>query len=557
MPTVTCTSFGLDDESPFSSSARSRLRRRTAVSIVIAFAAAPFASAQFSPPQGVTLGVGVNPAALTGIVSGDLDGDGNGDILGVDNVSGGNIGVALGLPGGTYNAVPVLSGPLPASTNGTSLPTLGDFNLDGFLDVAVAGSVAGIPRAFVAAGSTTTPGTFTLPATSISLVQAGTATGLSVSDVTGDGRQDLLIAVIGPTRRVNTIPGNGPMTFGPLTSSTTATGPEDIDICVDPDNDGDKDLVICGFDSLTGQSVVEVMAGDGQGQFTTLAKVALPTPALPFDVHWIDCNQDHRYDIAVGCVGAAASPIFRLQNLGASPFFVSGAISAPFNTGTIPNALQRLDVNFDGVEDLAVFSKASSGTSVVQSGFEVLNLVNCDFVSSASIQGGTTDNSVINADQYSALTVNDQDGDGRQDVMIADQTGLVDRVLVYQNLGPADFTATPLKPLLGETTPFTFRLNAPTPLAGSTFAVLFSVAGTVPGIPLQGFIFPLNAPFLPIVLTGTLNSQGNGEITTPPVTFSTKPVGFSLQIASAAMVVSATQAGKIVYVSKPSIITVP
>src|SRR5258705_550868 len=83
------------------------------------------------------------------------------------------------------------------------------------------------------------------PALAIGLGTPGTVTGIRVSDVSGDGEQDIVCAVSGPIRRINTIPGAPGLTFGGMTSSSTSTGPEDVDICVDADHDGDKDLVVC------------------------------------------------------------------------------------------------------------------------------------------------------------------------------------------------------------------------------------------------------------------------------------------------------------------------
>jgi FG-GAP-like repeat len=522
------------------------------------FACAPTALSQFAPPVGVDLGVGVTPNVLTGIASGDIDGDGFGDVLGVDNSIAGNIGVARGQVGGAYTAA-ILSGPLPATTAGMALPALGDFNLDGFLDVAMTGDIGGIPQVFVAIANIANPGAFTMPATTISLVLGGSITGNRITDVNNDGEVDILATVIGPNRRINTIPGAAGPTFGPITSSSTSVGPEDIDICVDIGGDGDKDLVVCGQDPSSGLPFVELLLGDNTGAFNAITRVQLPPQFTPLDVTWFDCDQDKDYDIVVACQSTGpASAIFRLTNFGVSPFIGPASLSPAIAVSGFPTSILRFESNFDGVEDLSVVSLGSPGASVVQNSFEVLTVLGCVAQSIGSTSVGTINGLAIAQNKLGIHNIDDQDHDGREDMLVVDQSTATDRVLVFRNVGQTDFTATPVRPMLGEVTPFTFRLNAPGALTGSPFHVLFSINGTVPGLPLPGGLeLPLNPSFLPIMLSGTLGPGGIGILTTPPVAISTKPVGFSLQVACAAIVQSAVGSSKIVYASNPAVITMP
>lgn len=524
---------------------------------VALFATQAPAFAQFAPPVGVDLGVGVAPNVLTGIASGDIDGDGFSDVLGVDNAIAGNIGVARGLVGGVYSAA-ILSGPLPVTTGGMALPAFGDFDLDGFLDVAMSGDVGGIPRVFVAFANPANPGTYTMPPTTISLVLGGSVTAMRVTDVTNDGEQDILASVIGPNRRINTIPGAAGPTFGPLVSSTTSVGPEDIDICVDIGGDGDKDIVICGNDPATGAPFVELSLGNNSGVFTPINRVALPTNLSPIDVTWFDCDQDNDYDAIVACQGTVASAVVRITNIGVAPFFVQGAVSAPFPVSAFPTSILRFESNFDGVEDISLVSLASPSASTVQSSFEVLGILGCQPQSLGGQTVGTINSAAIAQNKLGIHAIQDQDFDGREDLLVVDQSTTTDRVLVYRNIANTDFTASPVRPVLGETTPFTFRLQAPPAFAGNPCFVLFSIEGTVPGTPIGGGLaLPLIAPFLPFLLPGTVGPGGNTTLTTPPIVISTKPVGFSLQIACAALVTTSTAPAKVVYVSHPAVITMP
>lgn len=538
-------------------------RIATRIAIAIVATASPTAFAQFNPPQNVNLGVGIAPNALTGIASGDINGDTFGDVLGVDNAIAGNIGVAMGLAGGTYAAIPVVSGPLPVTAGGMTLPVFGDFDLDGFLDVAMAGSVGGIPTVFVARANPASPGAYIMPALPLPLIGGpGTITGLRVTDVTADGDQDILASVIGPNRRINTIPGAGGLTFGPMTSSTTMTGPEDIDICVDVSNDNMKDVVVCGLDQGTSQAVVEVLRGDNLGHFTAplvAERIFLPPGQFPIDVTWIDCNQDKEYDILIACqgIGAANSNLFKVINSGSPPFFSNAGLQPPTPLPQFPSSVIRLEANFDGVEDVSALAFASVSGVTTTTSVAVFNSLNCALAAPSVSAGGTVNPSALNQDQFGLHAVHDQDFDGREDLIVGDQTGTQDRVLVYKNVGPTDFTLTPVRPLLGQTTPITFRLQAPAALQGSPFIILFTANGTQPGVDVGPFHFPLNPLLLPITLPGTLGSGGLGIVTTPPITFDKKPVGFSAQIACAAIVTTAVQPIKVMYISKPAVITVP
>jgi hypothetical protein len=510
---------------------------------------------QFAPPLNVDLGVGIAPDDLTGIASGDLDGDGFGDVLGVDDRVAGNVGVARGQAGLTFT-LPILSGPLPPTSNGTFLPVLGDFDLDGILDVALAADVAGNPTVLVLGGSNANPGAFNLPGLGIQAgLGGGVISSLRVTDVNGDGEQDIICAVIGPNRRITTMPGAGGLTFGPLVSSSTAVGPADIDVCIDLDDDGDKDMVVCGL-LPGGVPAVEVLRGGNDGTFGGGLLSQLPPGCEPIDVHWIDCDQDRDYDLFVACTGANQG-LLRLLNSGPPSFFPSTVATSPLPVVNVPNSLLRLEVDFDGVEDLSVFSIVASPASVVPSNFQVFKVLACAVNSLGATQAGSIAQGALDKLSFSHHAATDADFDGRKDLVLSDQSGGVGRVQIHRNVGATNFTVSPIEPLLADVTPFTFRLEAPPALAGAPFVILFSAQGTVPGIPVQNQLLSLNGPFLPITITGNVGPGGLTTLITPPVAIPAKPTGFSLQLAAAALVAQPGTPGKIAFISKPAVITMP
>ncbi len=516
---------------------------------------APSARAQFAPPAPVNLGVGLGGANITGIVGGDLNHDRRSDLVAVDDVPNGLVGFGIKQAGPVYLVGTI--GPT-GSTTGATLPTLGDFNLDQVLDLVYAGTSAGQPAVFVAQG-TIVGGTFNFilnVAGPFLVAPAGnTIDGVSISDYTGDGNQDIVVSVIGPNRRVTIIPGVGGLTFGPLITVTTSIGPEDVDICVDANNDGKKDFTICGTDQATGAAAVEVFAGGGSATPSLLAHVPLPSGTVPIDVHWFDCDQDRRYDLAVA-TGGSLRGVFVLKNVG-SPLFFTPLAMQFFPTTDNPNSLQRLDFDFDGQEDLTVFSTGTTGGSLKPTSFQVFKVVNCNLVSAGSIAAGTFDTATVQLDVGKLHAVDDAEFDGKLDLLSAfNDSASNDLALVFQNIAQPSLTVTPERPLLGDTIPFVFSLNVPG-FGGRPFVIFFSINGTLPGTPVSPFVtLPLNLPVLAMMLSGSLGPTGTQTITTGPISIPAAPVAFSLQLDCAALIQGPTP-GSIGTATNPAIITMP
>ncbi len=516
---------------------------------------ASIASAQFAPPAPVNLGVGLGGANITGIVSGDLNHDRRSDLVAVDDVPNGLIGFGIKNAGPGYTVGTV--GP-SGSTTGATLPTLGDFDLDQLLDLVYAGTSAGQPAIFVARGSTTVlPWTFVLGAAGPFLVApaGNTIDGVSISDYTGDGNQDIVVSVIGPNRRVTIIPGVGGLTFGPLITVTTSIGPEDVDICVDFNQDGKKDFAICGVDPSSGLGHVQAYGGAGAASPNLLADVQLASGTVPIDLNWFDCDQDKRYDLAIATTGTQRG-IVVMKNVGPPNFFVPGA-STFFPSTDTPNSVQRLDFDFDGLEDLSVYSTGTTGSSLKPTTFQFFKVVNCNLINAGAINAGTFDTATMQLDVGRLHGVDDTEFDGRLDLISAFNDAASNDVgLVFQNIASPSLTVSPTRPLLGDSIPFAFQLNVPA-AGGRSFVIFFSINGTLPGTPLTpSTTLPLNLPVMGMMLSGTLGPTGQATLTTPPAPMPAAPVAFSLQLACAA-IVQGSAPGTIAGTTNAAIITLP
>ena len=514
----------------------------------------------FSLPSDVNLGIGVPPARITGVESADLDGDGRGDIVGTDNANPGLIGYAMGTGGGSYATQAPIATP---SSTGAFLPTLGDLDGDGFLDVAISGehsTLIGHQAVYVAVGSSS--GSFSLVGMfgPYDLGLVNSVTDLAITDLDRDGFDDILATVTsggagGLAILYGRLPPSPsiPIDFAPVTTSSTGVGAEAVDVCVDFNADGYKDVVVCGWGP--GFPWVSIHAGNNTHTPGPVTVLTLPAGTRPRDVHWIDCNQDGRYDIAVA--GSGPTPrVVMIRNLGPPTFFGPTSIGPVLPMAREAFSLLRMEVNFDGSEDLTVFTTASGGT-MPNTELETLSAVSCSPASVGSISVGSYDSTAVPRSSMQLHAVHDQDVDGREDLVLVDHSTTPSRVRVYKNTAPTDFTIGPARLRHGQVTPINIGIDVPPAFGGRPFVILLSMGGTLPGLNLPGGLHvPLNPPFHPFSISGTLPASGELKIVTPPVALPAVPTAFSAHI-SAVAVIQGAAVGSIGMTTNPAVITVP
>jgi outer membrane protein assembly factor BamB len=271
------------------------------------------------------LGSGSGP-----VIDGDVDGDGNLDVVVADPYSGYKgpyvVSVFLGRGDGTLK-------PRIDSDTASEPRDLGlaDFNRDGHLDLAVvAGS--GVDVLLGKGDGTFEPAVAYTISTGAAAVASGDwngdgATDLAVTDEDGDDVAVLL--------------GKGDGTFGAPVPYAVGTLPEGI-AAGDVDGDGHLDLTVANDEDDT----VSVLLGVGDGTFHPQAVVACGE--APGGVAIADLNRDGRQDLVVS--NGLASTVSILLGNGHGTFqpqFVYG-------TGAAPGAVAVTDLNGDGWPDLAV-----------------------------------------------------------------------------------------------------------------------------------------------------------------------------------------------------------
>ncbi|HVN17294.1 MAG TPA: FG-GAP-like repeat-containing protein [Dongiaceae bacterium] len=219
-------------------------------------------------------------------ITGDFNGDGNLDLAIIfDNDGLNQVEVLLGDGLGDFSRVENF---LDSSFGGPVVA--GDFNGDGFLDLATVSSSS----LLVLLGNG--DGTFT-PATTQSSVTLLNAASLTTADLNGDGKLDLAIADSG-SNNVTILQGNGDGTFTQVSGEPTLPQFSNYVAAADFNGDGKLDLVFseasCGNPDCPTTSIY-ILLGNGDGTFQ--APINESSSNAPVALGVADFNRDGRLDV--------------------------------------------------------------------------------------------------------------------------------------------------------------------------------------------------------------------------------------------------------------------
>ena len=410
----------------------------------------------------------------------DFNGDGIPDMAIVDQ-SGEKVYILLGNGDGTFTAA---SGS-PLTVSGITLVGIaaGDFNNDGYVDLAVADY--GDNKVFILLGNGN--GTFQTP-TSFSVLSDPVE--VAIADFNNDGNLDLAVVGIS-ANEVEVLEGNGSGGFTEWGVFATGTGPYSITVA-DVNNDGNMDMVV----GNNGASSVTVLLGNGAGSFTqpTGSPFAAGTNPSPSGLVIGDLNSDGKPDLAVADSGSTAVSI--LLGNGDGTFRSASTLTAQSGQKYIAMA----DFNGDGSLDLATCDTAT-GTI-----YKFLGNGNGTFQSEVSTATGS--------DYCSAMDAADFNGDGNPDLVIPMQ-GNNEAVVLLDSV---THTATASASLVNVPGTGTHNVEAfysgdayDAPSTSSTTALSASKAATT--LALQAS--PTSSTFgMSVTLTATLSPYLAGNLTT-------------------------------------------
>ena len=232
---------------------------------------------------------------------GDFNGDGIPDLAVSDGPDCGCAYMSILLGNGDGSFQP----PSTIASEGYGPVIAGDFNHDNKLDLAVA--EAGVVSIFLGNGD----GTFK---PNVDYGSNGTPVALGMGDFNLDGRIDLVVANFNGnnTTNVSTILGNGDGTFANTTTYQTGSHPVGV-VSADFNGDGKPDLATVN----TYDNSVSVLLGTGNGKFGTAASYTVSSGQYGA-IASADFNGDHRPDIAT--VNYSTGKVSILLNQGNGTF---------------------------------------------------------------------------------------------------------------------------------------------------------------------------------------------------------------------------------------------
>ncbi len=311
--------------------------------------------------------------------------------------------------------------------------------------------------------------------------------GVAVGDIDGDGKLDLATANngVGADNTGNTISvlrntsSPGAISFADKTNMIVGAGPWGIAIG-DIDGDGKLDLAVTNNQA---DSISVLRNTSSPGTISFASNVDFSTGSCPVGIAIGDIDGDGKPDIAVSNYGDGLGNTVSIFRNTSTPGTISFADRVDFTTGSGPRSPAIVDVDGDGKPDVVIANYGAGKGMTISVLRNTSSPGTISFADKVDFATGTGPLSLV---------LGDIDGDGKQDVAVADEGSGANAVSVLRNTsspgtisfaGRIDFPAGtgPAGIMLGNLDPDTKPDLAVTNLNGTTVSVLRNVSspGTI------------------------------------------------------------------------------
>jgi autotransporter-associated beta strand protein len=355
-------------------------------------------------PAGSPIDTGIS-AYVSGLVTGDFNGDGNLDLAFVanvldsqGNVTRGEIEIWLGNGAGTFTQAP--GSPILAYGAEGMVAA----NLNGHLDLAAA-DYSNITVLL-------NDGTGNFTAKSVPTGLGGGALGafaVAAGDFNGDEKMDLAVTNV-EGNQVNVFLGDGQGNFqaapnGPYQCYALPGGPDGLQ-AGEFDGDNSLDLAVVGDDGYTG-GYVTVLKGDGTGKAVQQPSTFLGTTTGATDVVIADFNGDHKPDLFLTDAVASSRTASVLLGDGNDGFTDGGPVNVTPEKW-LPGypSVAVADFNGDGKPDVVLADgQGNLDVLLTQSGVQVATTTSLQSWANPSVAGmPVTLTATVTPTQASSLT---------------------------------------------------------------------------------------------------------------------------------------------------------